>query len=475
MSIRTHDAEPIAMMVQASQRALAETVLILPIQSVRVVKGIWPYKDPGRLVAKGLELGDGVTTALTGIGGNATYDVLNQTATDIANGTIETALLCGAESMRTRRRDRSEGRLSPYVDEVDGATPDLLVAPNIEMVDDLDVAAKIDHPVNFYAMAETAIRHRRGETPAAHLDRISSMWERGNIVASQNPDAWLQKRTTASQIASVDAANRMVATPYTKLLTSNINVDQATAVVMCSYETALKSGVPPDAMVFLVSGSGAADHLPVRARMELDRSPAFRLSSERALALAGQTIHDIEQLDLYSCFPSSVQVAQAELQIDPARPFTMTGGLTFAGGPFNGYCTQALAHAARALRGTNESAFLHGNGGYFSKHSVVLISGSPPTQPFSYERVQEQVDALPRRGTVVVDGNGTIEAYTVPFGRDGEPSGSIISVLDDDGNRSWAEMTDRNNIEVLLSTDQVGRMVQLTSTEHDSVPVATFV
>lgn len=40
-------------------------------------------------------------------------------------------------------------------------------------------------------------------------------------------------------------------------------------------------------------------------------------------------IDEVDHVDLYSCFPSAVQVAAAELGLpvdDPARPLTVTGG-----------------------------------------------------------------------------------------------------------------------------------------------------
>ncbi len=58
-------------------------------------------------------------------------------------------------------------------------------------------------------------------------------------------------------------------------------------------------------------------------------------------------------VDLYSCFPSAVQIAADELGLpddDPARPLTVTGGLTFGGGPGNNYGTHAVASMVGALR-----------------------------------------------------------------------------------------------------------------------------
>ena len=58
-------------------------------------------------------------------------------------------------------------------------------------------------------------------------------------------------------------------------------------------------------------------------------------------------------VDLYSCFPSVVQIAAEELGLpddDPSRPLTLTGGLTFGGGPGSNYGAHAVATMVGALR-----------------------------------------------------------------------------------------------------------------------------
>lgn len=476
LAVRTGDAEPIAMMVAASEGALEGLErLRAHVRDVRVVKGIWPYKDPGRLVSQHLGLAERTSTALTGIGGNATYELVGHTAQQIADGEVDAVLICGAESMRSRRKDRREGRRSTYLNELDGARPDLVVAGDVDMVDELDTAAKVDHPVNFYAMADSVIRHRRAETPPAHLKRISSLWAEGSAIASTNPHAWIQEPASPTKIATTTPTNRMIAAPYTKLLTSNINVDQGAALVMCAYDTAIECGLDTADMVFVISSANAADHLPVRARQDLDRSPAFRLSASRALERAHRSVDDIDHLDLYSCFPASVQLARTELGLGEDRPFTMTGGLTFAGGPFNGYCTQAIAHAFGRLRGTPETALLYGNGGYFSKHSVLVVSGEPPSTRFRHDHVQDRVNALPPRHIVTTDTAGTLEGYTVTYDRQGSPDLAILSVISSPGDvRVWATTGDRSMIDDLLEHDQVGRAVQLHTSTAEPVPAATF-
>ncbi len=472
---RTKDGEPVAMMVEAATEVLeAPNSSFAPaIESVRVVKGIWPYADPGRLVADELGL-TGVTTALTRIGGNAAYDLVNHTAAEIAAGELSVALICGAETMRTRRADKAAGNRSAYLPEADDALPGVVVGNEVELTDEHDAAAGVHFPVNFYAMVESVIRHRNGEDPTEHLTRISKLWAGGSEVASKNPDAWMAEPVSAEEIATPSESNRMVAAPYTKLLTSNINVDQGAAMLLCSYGAAVDHGVPETDMVFLLAGSGASDHIQIRGRDRLDVSPAFDAIAHAALTDAGLTIDAVDHLDLYSCFPAAVQLAQSELGLDGDRPFTITGGLTFAGGPFNGYCTQALAKATELLQGSNQSAFLYGNGGYFSKHSVIVLSGAPPAEPFAYSRPQAIVDQAPTRpiGSGPTDGQiATIEAYTVRFDRQGAPTNAILSVLDEAGSRHWAVVSDTGDLTHLLDSDAVSEVVTLG--EIDS-PVSTL-
>jgi hypothetical protein len=125
-----------------------------------------------------------------------------------------------------------------------------------------------------------------------------------------------------------------------------------------------------------------------------------------------------------------------------------------------------LAHATSLLRGTEESAFLYGNGGYFSKHSVLLLSGAAPEKPYRHERPQSEVDQMARRDPATASPeSGTIEAYTVTYDRDNSPLRAILSVLDARGSRTWAHLHDEEEIFALLTIDQVGREVQLAPGE----------
>ena len=98
--------EPIAMMVEATERAAADAgcaALLAAVDSVRVVKGAWPYRDPGRLIAD--RIGSSARQTLMSFdGGNTPQSLVNATALDIQAGKLDVAVLVGAEGIYSRRR-----------------------------------------------------------------------------------------------------------------------------------------------------------------------------------------------------------------------------------------------------------------------------------------------------------------------------------------------------------------------------------
>jgi acetyl-CoA C-acetyltransferase len=462
---REFGSEPIDLMTRCTEAALGDAGgagLRERIDAVRVVWGVWPYADPGRLVAERIGRPDAVSTKTTN-GGNQVYDLITDTADQIATGGLDVAVICAAESMRTRRADRARGVTTEYLPERDGAAPDATFGSDLPLSGPAEEAIGAHHPTRFYAMAETALRHRRGEGFDEHRLRIAELWSGASRVASENPQAWLRTHLPPEEIATVSDRNRPIAAPYPKLLTSNLNVDQGGAVIMCSASAAEAAGVPRDRWVFPWAGAGAADHWYPTNRWTFDESPAMRLVGRDALALAELGVDDCSVLDLYSCFPVAVQVAQRELGVPSDRDFTITGGLTFAAGPLNCYCILPLTRAVGLLRDApDERAFLTGNGGFFTKHSAVVLSGEPSPNGFRSSHPQGEVDALPSRPTPAapVDA-GMIETYTVTYDRDMQPDRAILTVLDGDGGRHWAESTDADAMQELLTVDCCERPVRL--------------
>jgi acetyl-CoA C-acetyltransferase len=313
-----------------------------------------------------------------------------------------------------------------------------------------------------YPIFENAIRHARGESLDAHRERVSRLWARFNAVAQANPHAWIREPLTALEIATPSASNPMLGFPYPKLMNANDKVDMAAALILCSAETARRLGVPREKWIFLQAGTDAHDPLMVSNRDDLHSSPAIRLAGRRALELAGTSPGAIDHVDLYSCFPSAVQVAAAELGLPEDRPLTVTGGLTFGGGPLNNYVMHSIARMGEVLRGEpGRLGLCTGNGGYLSKHAFGVYGSEPPAEGFRWESPQPAVDALPRREAVVDHaGEATLESYTVMHGEDG-PEIAHAAFLLDDGRRTWANSPDRDLAGAMTRDEFCGRRARI--------------
>ena len=301
-------------------------------------------------------------------------------------------------------------------------------------------------------------------------------------MAATNPHAWSRTAYTAEEIRTVSETNRMVGFPYPKLMCANIDTDQAAAVLLCSYEAAQRAGVPDDRMVFPVAGAGAHDHYFFSERFSLAESPAIRTATNAALAAAELNVDDVARFDLYSCFPSAVQVAMQALELrGPAagdtRPLTVTGGLGFAGGPGNNYVTHSIAAMTQACREDPGSlGLVTALGWYITKHSVGIYSTTPPPRGFidaGGDALQAEVDATPSREPAGAhDGAATVEATSVMFDRDGAPEVAIITALTPDGRRALANSRDSGALRSMVDDGWEGRAVKLRSEGDTNVLVS---
>ncbi|MGE2815342.1 acetyl-CoA acetyltransferase [Mycobacterium heidelbergense] len=442
---QTRSVEPVDLMAAAARQAGGPRV-IEAVDSIRVVNVLSArYRDPALLL--GERIGAcGFRTLYSPVGGNVPQSLVNQACRDIQAGRAGVVLLAGAETWRTRRGLKAKGGKLEWTEQDDSVPLAEVSGDDVPMAGDAEIRIGLDRPAYVYPLFEQALRIARGESVEDHLDRVAELWARFNAVAVGNPNAWIRKPVTAAEIRRPGPQNRMISWPYTKLMNSNNMVDQGAALILTSVEQAQRLRIPDDRWVYPHAGTDAHDTPAIAERDELHRSTAIRIAGARALELAGLGIDDVHYVDLYSCFPSAVQVAAAELALavdDPARPLTVTGGLTFAGGPWSNYVMHSIATVAELLvANPGRRALITANGGYLTKHSFGVYGTEPPSE-FRWEDAQSAVDREPTRdGLVEWEGVGTVEAWTTPFDRDGRAEKAFVAVRTPDGSRTLAVITD---------------------------------
>ena len=478
-------AGPIELMSQAVREAFGDAGIQVagaknsaPIDALRVVRSLSTRStNPARDIATTLGISAN-EYGLTPHGGNMPQYLVNCAALQIRDEGAQMIVLTGGESFRSRRRARAAQMTLPWMELKESQESQESQAPtplgeDLVMNHEIELAHNIMLPIEIYPMFETALRYRDKRTVAEHQKYISELWSRFSDVAASNSHAWIQQSYTAEAIRTPSQSNRMIGFPYTKLMNSNNDVDMAAALVMCSVERAEALGIARDKWIFLHAGTDCHEHNFVSHRYSFTDTPAIRIGGQRVLELAQNSIHEIENLDLYSCFPSAVQLGAESLGVSLDRQLTCTGGLSFAGGPFNNYVMHAIATTMTKLRERpEETGLVWANGGYATKHAFGVYATTPPTHGFRHESPQDEVDSLPRREVVAASdaqGSATIEAYSVMHDRDGAPEKVRAAVLLADGRRAWATSSNTQLGQEMCENEWVGKSVSLDATGDISV------
>ena len=430
--------------------------------AIRVVSLLsWKYGNPAQLIAEDLGLSPR-ETGLSAMGGNTPQTLVNAASREILSGKADLIILTGGEVTRTRARYNKAGKEPNW--RTSSVAP-TLVSEDLVMNMPEERARQIVMPIQIYPLFETALRAQAGHTIDEHQVYISELWSRFSQVAAKNPFAWTQKAFTAEEIRTPSPTNRMVGFPYPKMMNSNNDVDMSAALILCSAEKATALGVPRDRWIFPQSGSDAHEHPFISNRNHFYDTPAIELAGRRVLELAGLTIDQVDIVDLYSCFPSAVQLGAKSLGLDINSQLTRTGGLPFAGGPWNNYVMHAIATVARELRdGVGTTGLVWGNGGYTTKHAFGVYATEPPAKGFTYDYPQDTIDALPSRqlaSPADAAGESTIEGYSVMHNREGNIERIIATCILDDGRRAWGDSTDEAMGRDMCVNEWVGKRIRL--------------
>lgn len=411
-------------------------------------------------------------------GGNTPQWLVNRTAEEIARGESDAAILAGAEYIASML-----GAVKLGIDLGWGKGPDADPGKDPEEIGDMrpgttayERAYGLAFPVNTYPLFENAIRGQKQRSPEEHLKALGRFFSPFSKVASENPYSWFPTYRSPDEIATPSDKNRFVGFPYTKYLNAVIEVDMAAALVMMSVDKARELGVPEKQWVYLHGCADASDIWHVSERVNYFTSPAIRMIGKKAFAMAGKTAADLSLIDLYSCFPSAVELGCQELGIaeDDERGLTVTGGLPYFGGPGNNYVMHSIVTMTERLRATpGRFGLCTGNGWYVTKHSAGIYSTAPVEGPWVREdpkAYQKDIDAMLHPAVVEKPrGRAKIETYTVVTDRKGKRFGIVVGRLDD-GKRFLANTPDDDvTLGRMMREEMLGRSGDVTSGEQTNL------
>ncbi len=421
--------------------------------------GSWVCVDSARMVSEQLGITPHTVYAELGV---LQQTLFTRAALAIAGGEADVVLICGGEARaRTAAASHAGVEVAP---EPQATRPaDAVLAPEHEVITQLEIARKLYVPARQYAIMETAMRGAAGHSVAEHAAAVAAMWDGFADVARTRPEAWKPDAVPLGD-GQATPANPWYAWPYTRQHCSYWTVDQAAGHILCSVETAEGLGIPREQWVFPLAAAESNAMIAVSARAELHRSPAIAANGEALTELAGLAPADAAYLDIYSCFPAAVRMQAAELGIGLDRQLTVTGGMAFGGGPLNNYVLQSTARMMQILReDPGSTGLLTSISGMITKQGMGLWSTTPPAHGFRSADTTEPSYAATSTAELDADysGRGRVLGYTVGVER-GQPDVGIAVVAAVGGSHTIALTEDPALTAAMTADEWVGREVEVS-------------
>ncbi|ARN74260.1 hypothetical protein [Oceanicoccus sagamiensis] len=396
------------------------------------------------------------------MGGNQPQSQVIEFARDIAQGKREIVLMTGAEALKNQRHAERNQQELDWNEHFDLPLDDRGMGDSVVTTQEINNG--LNNVLYYYSLIEQAQRHQAGRTVAQHQQFMAELLAPFSQVAANNPSAQFPGQQRAEDIRSADPINFL----YSKRMIAQDSVNQSAGLILCSVAKAREMGVAESQFVYL-HGMAEGTELPVSQRPDPAISPIANKVVDKALAIAQQTIADIDLIDIYSCFPCAVTAITNHLGLptDGSKALTLTGGLPYFGGPGNNYSMHALVEAVLQLRQQPQSyALVTCNGGVLSKHASGIYSCRPSAVDWSATETSIE-NNLPRCEINSEPSQGNIVSYSVDFDRKGNAK-AIILAETQAGERFVActAKDDQDTAMALLQSEATGKQVIINSADN---------
>ena len=455
-------ADAIDLMVQACRKAAVSIGcedLLSHVEQVAVPQGLWAFTNPASCIAK--DLGAASATTVLGKIGVLQQGLISGACNAIRDGEKSLCVVAGGEAKYRELIAGVNGIELPQREaQVDA---DIVYEPGQELWLEAETNAGLGMPVGYYALMDSAWRHAQGRSIDEHRDQVADMYAQFSEIAAGNPDAWKRKPLTADAVRNASKENPMLAFPYTKRHNTSWNVDQASAVIICSVKKARELGIDEKYWIYPAASTECSQILSVSQRQDLSRSIGAEKSGQAALQISGIDAASIDYVDLYSCFPVAMLTYADALGLPKDKALTVTGAMPFAGGPLNNYVLQATAKMVEVLQANpGSNGVVSTVSGMMTKQGFGLYRTDACEYRFADVTADVETENTPIEVLADYAGAATVVAATVLYDKAGQQRAVVIADTAD-GKRCLGYSTEPAIMARVEAEDWVGVAVQIAN------------
>jgi acetyl-CoA C-acetyltransferase len=462
--------EALELMIAATRAAGDDSgapTILRDVQRVAVPGGSWQYTDPGRVIAE--RIGAPAAPTVLVPPGTPQQTLINDAYASIRDGTLDVALVVGGEAARRAALARRAGVTVADTDQ-GGARPDELRLPKGDIVTKIEIAGGFGSAAAPFAMIDNALRAAEGRSLDEHRDDIARLWAGFNAVAARFPGAAFPEPRDEAFLREPSEANRPMAFPYNKWHCAQMNVDQAAAILICSLDAAARLGVAFDQAVFPLVALESSYSVPISERRAIHRWTGMEVLGQAATEHLGSSLTEIEQAELYSCFPAAVRVQQRALGLPVDGVPTITGGETFAGGPWNNFVLQATVAMIERVRAEPDTTGLVSTvSGLLNKPGLAVYATRPGPDPLLLADLADENERAAERIEAIADHHGPARVATYTVNYEGqEPVRCCVIADTPDGTRCVAASEDADLARRATREELIGQTVHVDGNRFTS-------
>ena len=428
------------------------------IDEIRIPKGFWRYRDPGKWIARNNNFKNIPTTYVTKIG-VLQQNLINEACQKIETGEINASIILGGEARFKQLRAVIEKK--EYFETKLDENPDFYIKAKEDLYGDEELAELGAMAVGYYATMETAIRKNDGEGIEEHQNNIALMYEEFSKIASENKDGWLNHPYAKEDILETSKKNKMLAYPYNKLHCTSWNVNQSAAIIICSEELANELEIDNKKRVYPISSSENNHMIAIQQRPKLYESLGMTYAANSINKMIERLDIKLDAYDLYSCFPAAIKMFTKSIRLDSEIPKTVTGSMPYAGGPLNSFVIHSTVKMIQKIRALEvKYGLITGVSGMMTKQSF-CVWGKEYKEHFIFDDVTERakLDESPIELSNISEGKGEIIGYTIIEGS--ENAAKAVLYLDDEKkHRKVVSSMDKNFINLLMEEEWVGKILK---------------
>ena len=314
--------------------------------------------------------------------------------------------------------------------------------------------------VGYYAILESAYRARNKLSIQKHKKKIGEMYEAFSKIAEANPDGWLDKKISSRDIMEASKSNPLQSFPYNKLHCTSWNVNQASAMIICNEDVADHLGIPIDKRVYPLASSETNHMIATIQRPSLGRSLGLNLAVKFIKDICKDNNIKPNLYELYSCFPIAVQMFSDSLGLSTKQTKTVTGGMSFAGGPLNNYVIHSTVKVLNEIRDNHSKiGLVTGVSGMMTKQSLALWAKKPLINFITKDVTEDaQLNEAPIPMSKKIEGKATILGYTF-FHDDNNNLKAVIYSEDSQKKRKVLISNDKEILKSMGEEEWVGKKI----------------